>query len=166
VWRSFFSSSSPRLYSDVVPFLLSSWPTRYPLMLLSWSRSSSTPSLCESSSAVYRLVIAIVALVHTVINNWCRKCHIKNVQDSQALVYVHDTHALVLALTNNSLICLDVEAIGDNGTAGVFFSRPLFNVSIFRHKVIGQRTSLVTTSPFVASFPSKAPQMAPTSSLQ
>jgi hypothetical protein len=45
-------------------------------------------------------------------------------QERQGLtgpVHVHNAHALVLALTNSSLICLDVETIGDNGIAGVFF---------------------------------------------
>ena len=124
-----------------------------------------------ASGSLYRLVIPIQSprqLWSTpMINNWCREYHLKNVQDSlQALVHVHDPHSLVLALTNGSLIRLDAETIGDKVTAGAcrFFAPPLFSVSTFRHKTIGQRTSFITTPSLAPSprFSTKAPRMAPT----
>ena len=76
-----------------------------------------------ASASVYRIVIPLQTphqLWSThMVNNWCREYHLKNAQDSlRALVQVHGTHSVALALTNGSLIRLDAETIGDTLAAG------------------------------------------------
>lgn len=134
--------------------------------LVLWDSSELHVLVVTASGSLYRLVIPIQSpqqLWSTpMVNNWCREYHLKSVQDSvQGLVHVHDAHALVLALTDGSLIRLDAETIGDKTTAGAYPFVCLFSVSTFCHKTIGRRTSSITTPSLALSHRSstKAPQM-------
>ena len=103
-----------------------------------------------ASGSLFRIVLPLQTPQQLwsphMVNNWCREYHLKYGKEYlQALVQVHGTHSVALALTNGSLIRLDAENIGDKTSAGASVSRPFrSSVLIFRLKITGPRTCLTT----------------------